>query len=119
MAPSYANLFMSKLEESLFSCQPLLNQMWWRYIDDVFAIWSHGEATLNGDLNATHTTIKFSANWSNDSVSFLDTLVILKDGTLSTDLYTRSTDTHQYLAAGSCHRYHCKSAIPYSRAVSV
>ena len=34
-----------------------------------------------------------------------------------TDLYVKPTDTHQYLAANSCHPRHCKEAIPYSQAL--
>ena len=44
-----------------------------------------------------HPTITFTANWSYECIPFLDTLVILKDGTLFTDLYTKNTDTHQSL----------------------
>ena len=55
--------------------------------------------------------------WSRDSVSFLDTTVKIVDGRIVTDLYVKPTDTHQYLAANSCHPRHCKEAIPYSQAL--
>ena len=38
-------------------------------------------------------------------------------GTLTTDLFTKLTDTHQYLHWWSCHPRHCKSTIAYSRAL--
>jgi hypothetical protein len=88
----------------------------------VFIIWNHGQEELKKfieDLNTAHPTIKFTANWSYECIPFLDTLVILKDGTLFTDLYTKNTDTHQYLSAGSCHPHHCKAAIPYSQALRI
>ena len=120
MAPSYANLFMSELEKSLLSRPATAKpSVWWRYIDDIFIIWNHGEEELIEDLNTAHPTIKFTANWSYECIPFLDTLVILKDGTLFTDLYTKNTDTHQYLSAGSCHPHHCKAAIPYSQALRI
>ena len=61
----------------------------WRYIDDIFALWTHGEETLKefiDDLNIAHSTIKFTSEWSYTQIPFLDTLVSVKDGALSTDL---------------------------------
>ena len=36
-----------------------------------------------------------------------------------TDLYTKPTDTHQYLYQRSCHPSHCKSSIAYSQALQI
>ena len=41
--------------------------------------------------------------------------VIRSGNQLITDLFVKSTDTHQYLHASSCHVYHFKRAIPYSQ----
>ena len=41
----------------------------------------------------------------------------LKDGEISTDLYVKPTDTHQFLHPSSCHPFHCKKAIPFSQAL--
>ncbi|PIK37867.1 hypothetical protein BSL78_25290 [Apostichopus japonicus] len=49
-------------------------------------------------------------------VNFLDVTVRKEHGSLSTDLYTKPTDTHQYLHSSSCHPRHCKSGIAYSQA---
>jgi hypothetical protein len=49
-----------------------------------------------------------------DMVTFLDTKVLLNNGSISTDLYEKPTDTHQYLLRNSCHPEHCKLSIPYS-----
>ena len=59
------------------------------------------------------STIKFTAKWSNKSVTFLE----LRDGHIVTDLFTKPTDTHQYLHQRSCHPHHQKSTIPYSQAL--
>ena len=120
MAPSYANLFMGKLERDLLSYTTNIPSSWWRYIDDIFAIWPHGERNLEiflNELNSFHPTIKFTAEWSKESVTFLDTRVINKEGRLTTDLYTKPTDTHQYLHRSSCHPPHCKKSIAYSQAL--
>ena len=36
---------------------------------------------------------------------------------IETDLYVKSTDSHQYLHSSLCHLYHCKKSIPYSQAL--
>ena len=38
-------------------------------------------------------------------------------GVLSTDLFFKPTDTHQYLHKKSCHSWHTKKAIPYGQAL--
>ena len=91
-----------------------------RYIDDVFLIWEHGEEALKefiAYLNSSHPTIKFTADYSFETINFLD-VTISKDGDhLSTDLYIKPTDTHQYLHATSAHPSHVKRAIPYGQAL--
>ena len=42
MAPCYANIFMPELEESFLSGYPYKPLANYRYIDDIFIIWSHG-----------------------------------------------------------------------------
>ena len=41
----------------------------------------------------------------------------LYNGTITTDLYTKPTDKHQYLLQSSCHPRHTKRAIPFSLAL--
>jgi hypothetical protein len=43
MAPSYANLFMAKLEEEFMANQPFVPEIWLRFIDDIFIIWNEPE----------------------------------------------------------------------------
>ena len=40
----------------------------------------------------------------------------LSEGNLSTDLFVKPTDTHQYLHASSWHVFHYKKSIPYNQA---
>ena len=46
MAPSYANLFTGKLEQEFLQTLNKKPRVWWRYIDDTFAIWTHDEPSL-------------------------------------------------------------------------
>ena len=84
----------------------------------IFTIWDKGQDRLHNflqEINSFHPSIKFSAEYSTNSVPFLDTEVILRDGTIHTDLYTKPTDTHQFLLPNSCHPKHCTTSIPYSQ----
>ena len=103
---------MADLEKRLLSDIDLKPYIW-RYIDDIFVIWGHGEESLKlflEKINNIHPTIKFMADWSYSSVNFLDAKVIMKDGKIITDFYVKPTDTHQYqhLDSSSCHSYHYK-----------
>ena len=96
MARNYAILFMSALEEKILESAPLKFRVWWRYIDDIFFIWEHGEDSLNlflEHLNKAHPTIKFMAEYSRSKIYFPDVSVRNR---LATDIYMKPTDTHQY-----------------------
>ena len=113
---------MTRLEEGLLDgCQDK-PWAWFRYIDDVFFIWTHGKDKLVSFLeyiNNYHETIKFTSESSEEKVSFLDVMVARKGCVLETDLYCKPTDTHQYLQKGSCHPWHTKKAIPYGQALRI
>ena len=119
MAPSYAVLFMDAIESAFLDSVAQKPLIWWRYIDDIFLVWEHGENTLIdfiAELNAFHPSVKFTSEWSKKCINYLDVSVSKEeDGTLLTDLYTKPTDTHQYLHWTSCHPYYCKKSIPYSQ----
>ena len=120
MAPPYAILFLAQLEEEFLKNCRFKPKVWFRYIDDIFMVWTHGEEKLKEfleNLNNFHKTIKFTAEFSKEEINFLDVKVSLKNGVFSTDLYVKPTDTHQFLHPSSCHPFHCKKAIPFSQAL--
>ena len=93
---------------------------WWRYIDDIFFIWEHGEESLRDftdHVNFFHPTITFTAQYSKEKVNFLDLNIKLIDGRLKTDLFVKLTDTNQILDPTSSHPYLSKKGIPYSQAL--
>ena len=119
-APSYAILFLAALEERLLEESQYKPWLWWRYIDDVFLVWTHGEEKLLefvNFLNSAHHSIKFTVEYSKETVSFLDVQVIRQGNKIVTDLYTKPTDTHQLLHRSSCHPGHTKKGIPYGQAL--
>jgi hypothetical protein len=121
MAPSFANIFMGTLEESLLSSAPdhLIPLLWKRFIDDIFLIWTHGEEsfqTFITHLNSAHPTIKFEISHSTESVNFLDTTVyVTPQKTLATTLYIKPTDRMPLLHQSSHHPETCKKGLIYSQ----
>ena len=123
VAPSYANIFMADLEANRLLNFPSQPEVWWRFIDDIFCIWTHGEANLQefvNHLNSCHPTIKFTEEHSSIEIPYLDTLVKFdENNSLYTSLYTKPTDTHTYLHFRSAHPKHCKTAGPHGQLLRV
>ena len=120
MAPSFACLFMADLEDRMLNAAPCRPWIWWRYIDDIFFIWTRDGSSLNAffdHINSFHRTIKFTWEHSLHQAHFLDVTIRKDDSSLTTDLYSKPTDTHQYLHSSSCHPRHCKTGIAYSQAL--
>ena len=88
--------------------------MWLRYLDNIFLIWTHGRAKLEAFNNTFHPTIKFPLDISPIRIPFIDVMVTLLGNFLHTDLYSKPTDTFNYLHWSSCHPQYTKLSIPYS-----
>ena len=122
MAPAYANIFMGKFEERLLETSIERPLSWYRFIDDVDMKWNKGEDALLNFIthaNNQHPSIKFTHEASERNINFLDTCSTIKNGHLSVDIYSKPTDTHQYLSPKSCHPPHCTKSIPYSQALRI
>ena len=92
--------------------------IWLRYIDDIFGAWIGTIEEFNtfvAFLNSREESLKFVATISDTSVPFLDMMVSIKLGILSTSLYTKPTDSHNYLRYDSAHAPHVCESIPYSQ----
>ena len=65
--------------------------------------------------------MKFTMDYSKNSINFLDVKVSKSESgnTLCTSLFTKATDTHQYLHATPCQRSIYKRSIPYGQAVRI
>ena len=111
MAPSYANIFMAQLEEKLLANYPITPALWKRYIDDILCIWPGPLSEFKKFLkylNDAHPTIKFTSEYSNTEVDFLD-LTIYKGPRYQTshllDIkpFFKPTNKFQYLQYNSAH----------------
>ena len=119
-APSYANIFMGKLEQEIIDGFHLKPLGWFRFIDDIFFIWPHGSDSLENFLNYAnnlHHSIKFTSESSSTQLNFLDTMVKIDPETrnLFTTLYTKPTDTRDFLHYTSSHPKSCKNGGPYGQ----
>ena len=91
MAPCYANIFMAALEEKFLSGYPQKLLAYYRYIDDIFIIWSHGldlSHNFINSINKQRSNIIFTSNFSTKAVNFLDITIDLHGGRISTKAYT-------------------------------
>ena len=91
-APPHSILFMAELEEEIIKESEYNTYLWWRYIGDIFFLWELGKNALKSfidKINKVHPTIKFTAEWSNTSINFLDVTVSLIEGVIETDLYVK------------------------------
>ena len=96
------------IANGLFETDPLTHAsfqpfIWWRYMDDIFMIWTRSVQDLNtftsflNLLNDIHPTMKFTCDYSFTPIPFLDVSVSLHNGKIVTVLDTKPTDKHQYL----------------------
>ena len=128
-APSYATLTLGFLEiklhqkiESIYGNQIKAEfiELWKRYLDDCFIFWkqSWGDIKdLHEILQTLHPQIKFTLDSSQEKIPFLDILISINhNGTITTDIYRKITDTQQYLHFKSHHPKSCLTSIPYSLA---
>ena len=132
MAPNYANIFMTKFEtdliESYYQSKGVRPLVWFRYIDDIFFIWSEGPEKLSDFIKYAQTfsestnmksKIKFEVNQSTEIVNFLDVTIKIQRGLLVTSLYSKPTDAHMYLNTSSNHPKHVIRNIPKGQFIRI
>ena len=120
-ACSYADLAMGIIDKRAKSGEIKPN-LWWRYRDDIFDLWSQGPAKLNeftDFINSLYPTIKFTLVSSPNSLNVLDLTLNLVNGFIQTDIYSKPTDNHIYLLRNSAHPAHVTRAIPYGVATRI
>ena len=82
-----------------------------------------GPLLMKQALNELHPAIQFTMETGNkkpeniESLNFLDIEVILRDGKfITTDIYYKETNPHDYLNFHSAHPFHIKQTIPFNLA---
>ena len=93
----YACIFMDYIVTEVLKTQSIKPWVWKQFIDDVFFTWTDSEENLESflkDLKGFHPSIKFTFGKSKVKVNFLDVVMKIKNGRLSTDLYSKPEDSH-------------------------
>ena len=123
MAPNYANLYMGYFEESFIlsaEVNPFFSNIvsFHRYIDDIFVVWDNTVDCLHQFhqyLNACNDHLKFTLEFSDTQISFLDVLILKEGNSLKTDLYRKPTDRNTLLHGDSFHPKHLIKSLPISQ----
>ena len=113
LACTYMGMWEHELLDRCKDSPPLI---YFRYIDDIFGIWTGSEEGLNqfhNTANNIHKRIKLEMSTSKQTINFLDVKVYLKEDKYETTIYSKPTDKHLYLHKKSDHPTTTKKAIPY------
>ena len=120
--PSYPWIFISEFETSFIESQQSKPLEWFRYIDNIFFILTHGENKIKmflERLNSFYPTLRFIHELSKESLPILDLKLKLSKAKISSDIYVKDINRHQYLHYASSYPKHTKQYIVYSQALRV
>ena len=74
-APTYVCIFMDEIKTKFLQTQEFQPLVWFRHIEDVFFIWTHGTDKLVSfmtKLNNYHPNIKFTYESNKENITFLN-----------------------------------------------
>ncbi|XP_024120271.1 uncharacterized protein LOC112141375, partial [Oryzias melastigma] len=113
-APAYANIFMAEWETAALHKCTLKPLCYFRYLDDIWGVWSHSEQEFEmflKTLNSHNPSIKLKSTSHKSSVDFLDTTTFKGENfhitnRLDIKVFFKPTDTHALLHKNSFHPKH-------------
>lgn len=110
-----AEIFMSSFETNLKS-HPLFPRIWYRYVDDVFAVVSRRKVDATLDLiNKCYDSIQFTCEREIDNkIPFLDVMVTRVDTRIEFSIYRKDTFCERLIPADSYHHHRHKMAVFHS-----
>ncbi|XP_069673690.1 uncharacterized protein [Periplaneta americana] len=108
LSPAIANYYIEHLEHEILATAPLKPTHFFRYVDNTFVIWPHGQDTLPDfirHINSLRPQIQFTMEVeTNGKLPFLDILISRNNnGSLGHAVYRKPTHTNLYLNANSFH----------------
>ena len=105
-------------EEKLFLKTKQKPVAFFRYIDDIFGVWSGSLAELNGFIqlaNSIDINIKLTSVISYTSIVFLDLSIYILNSHLHYRIHFKDTNSHSILHRSSHHPKHTFKGIVYSQ----
>ena len=123
-APELCDIMFHSLEKKFISLSDKIFK-WYRYRDDIICFWLGDEeelANFVSRINAIHSTLKFTYEWSKTEINFLD-LTLYKDERfkntqiLDIKCFSKPCDTFQYLSRDSSHPNPCFSGMIKGEAI--
>lgn len=118
-APAYACLHLGRWEEEeVFNCPMYLSHVhtWLRYIDDVLVIWTGDLDALHkfvDQLNTNERNIRLTYTYDRSKLSFLDLLIGLKGGVISTSTFRKENSGKHFIASRQPSTSLAKERYPY------
>jgi hypothetical protein len=108
LSPVIANFFMEDFEKKTIAQATHKPICWFRYVDNTFVIWPHGQEklTISEPLNRLHNKIQLTMEKEEEQghLPFLDLDIYRKtDGSLGHKVYRKPTHTILYLHQNSHH----------------
>lgn len=124
-APAYANIYMADWEDTVFPKCTKKPLVYFRYLDDIFGIWTHSEEDFEKfvkTLNEHHPSIQLDPTLHDLEVHFLDVTIYKGPNfhntkKLDTKVYFKPTDTHALLHRSSFHPKHVFKGIYKSQLI--
>ena len=107
-APPYAMLYYGVNERKLLDKYKDYLLFYRRFIDDVFGIWNFTDDTsyamwISFQQDLSFGTLHWTVNEPDLRCTFLDVIVSLSNGTISTTIHEKDLNLHLYLPPSSCH----------------
>lgn len=78
--------------------------------------WTRFLETVHNIFNSLHENLQSSIEMNENELPFLDIFVIKEGMKITTGLFYKNIDSHQYLIFYSCHPSHTKRNIPFNMA---
>jgi len=109
LSPVIANFYMDDFEMKAIEKATHKPACWYRYVNDTFIIWPHGQEKLTNflnHLNGIHNNIQFTMEVEEEEghLHFLDIDIYRKmDGSLGHKIYQKPSHTNLYLHQKSHH----------------
>ena len=120
---SYSDLALEPIDEEIFKLKRTIFKeihSYYRYRDDCFIIWVGDKILLKRFIylmNILDPSLKFTVEYGGKLLKYLDLLIKLEAGKLTTTVYSKPTDGHLYLNSASCHPKNTKRAVQYGTAI--